>query len=259
MSSVNTWYNWRVIISATQQAAFVLRTDVDGPPTVGPNGEPIDTAQSRVVDFKKDNSVTIQEMGTVTGQRYQTRCIKVTAAPNQMTTVDTQLPYEINLICVRNLITENMGGDFISWLISPNTIAGVITQAVNVGDTVIHVSGSLISNAENSWRVRFISSTVPGSFEDVGNINSMDEDAGTITLSTPVTQARNVGDYVAISGVYVETLELPPRNYELTLGLEIPRTAYIPANTTVRCEYTNTTSTEKVLYCYYSYYYGKAT
>lgn len=259
MSSVNTWYNWRVILSATQTAEYVLRTDVQGPPTVGPNGEAIDISQSRVVDFKKDNAVTIQEMGTVTGQRYQTRYIKITAAPNQMTVVDTHLPYEINLIGVKNLITTEMGGDFISWLISPNTIAGVLTQPVAIGDTVIHVSGSIIANAEESWRIRLISSTVPGSYEDVGNINDINATNGTVTLSTPATQTHNAGDYIAISGVYVESLELPPRNYELTLGLEIPRVAYIPANTTIRCEYTNTTSTEKVLYCYYSYYYGKSS
>lgn len=255
------WYNWRVIITATQQPAFVLRLDTQGDPTVGPNGEAIDTSQSRVVDYRKDNSVSIQEMHTITGQRYQIRHIKVTAAagPGVTTNYDVSLPYDINLICVRNFITSDMGGDNVSWVIAPNTVVGTLTQNSNISDTVFHVDSTVITNADISWRVRIISSSNPAVYEDIGNINSIDSTNSTLTLSSAAANAHTTGDYIAITGIYCNALELPPRDLQLDMGLEIPRVAYVPANRVIRCEYTNNSNTQKTLYCYYSYYYGVPT
>jgi hypothetical protein len=255
-SGESTWYNWRVIISATQQPSFLLRLDTQGPPTVGPNGEAIDTAQSRVVDYRSDNSVKIQEMGTVTGQRYQVKHIKVIAQPNTMTTVDTSLPYDINLIAVKNVFTPEMTGDVISWLLAPNTICGVITSNVSIGDTVINVSPTVIANIDESWRFRIASSSNPAVYENLGHVVSIDHTNGTLTVDTPATQTHSAGDYVQMTAVYTESLEICNANYVLEMGLEIPRVAYIPANAAVRCEYTNNSSTAKTFYCYYSFYYG---
>ena len=256
--SGSTWYNWRVIITATQQSAFILRLDTQGAPTVGPNGEAIDTSQSRVVDFRNDNSVSIQEMGTVTGQRYQVKHIKMVAAPGPgvVTTSDVSIPYDINLISVKNIITANMGGDKLSWLLSPNTIVGIITSGVAIGDTVLHVNSTVTANSDISWRVRIISSSNPAVYGDIGNINSINKDAGTVTLSTAATQTHLAGDFFAVTGVYTDNIELPASNYNLEMGSEIPKVAFIPAGRVVRCEYTNNSDTAKTLYCYYSYYYG---
>lgn len=253
-----TWYNWRVIISATQEPAFVLRIDTQGPPTVGPNGEAIDTSQSRITDFKKDNSVQIQEMHTLTGKRYQIKHIKVAAAPGPgvVTTVDTTLPYDINLICVRNIITADMGGDNLSWLLAPNTIVGIITQNSSIGDRVFHVNGTVMSNSDISWRVRIMNSSNPLVYEDIGIITAFDRVNSTITLSSTATQTHTAGDYFAITGVYADRLELPASNLSLDMGLEIPKVAFVPAGRIVRCEYTNNSNTAKTFYCYYSFYYG---
>jgi hypothetical protein len=256
MSLESTWYNWRVIISATQQPAFILRLDTQGPPTVGPNGEEIDTTQSRVVDFRSDNSVKIQEMGTVTGQRYQVKHIKVVAQPNTMTVVDTSLPYDINLIAVKNVFKPDMAGDIISWLLAPYTIVGVITEDVDIGDTVIHVSPTVVANIDESWRFRIASSANPAVYEDLGHVVNIDHTNSTVTLDTPSTQSHTAGDYVRMTAVYTESLEICDADYVLEMGLEIPRVAYIPANAPVRCEYTNNSSSAKTFYCYYSFYYG---
>lgn len=256
MSSSATWYNWRVIITATQLPAFILRLDTQGAPTVGPNGEPIDTTQSRVIDQRASNSVSINEMGTITGQRYQVRNVKVVAPPNQLTTVDTSLPFDINLIAVRNIWTADMGGDLMSWLLAPNTVVGGITQNVNIGDTVINVSPTVIANIDTSWRFRIISASNSAVFEDIGNVVSINTSASTVTLSTAATQAHTAGDEVAVTGIYCDAIELPTSAYVLDMGLEIPRVAYLPAGRVVRCEYTNNGATTKTFYAYYSFYYG---
>lgn len=256
MSASSTWYNWRVIISATQQPTFILRLDTQGPPTVGPNGEAIDTAQSRVVDFRSDNSVKIQEMGTVTGQRYQVKHIKVVAQPNTMTIVDTSLPYDINLIAVKNVFTTELAGDVISWLLAPNTTVGVITSDVSIGNVLINVSPTVIANIEESWRFRIVSSSNPAVYEDLGHVVNIDHDNSTVTVDVAATQTHTAGDYVQMTAVYTESLEICNASYVLEMGLEIPRVAYIPANAPVRCEYTNNSSTAKTFYCYYSFYYG---
>ena len=260
-NGVSTWYNWRVIITATQQPAFILRLDTQGAPTIGPNGEAIDTSQSRVVDYRKDNSISIQEMHTITGQRYQIRHLKVIAAagPGVTTTYDASLPFDINLICVKNFITTDMGGDTVSWVIAPETIVGTLAQNSSISDTVFHVSSTVITNADISWRVRIIDSSNPANYEDVGTINSIDSANSTLTLSAGATQAHTSGDYIALTGIYCNALELPPKEFILEMGLEIPRVAYVLANRVIRCEYTNNTNAQKTLYCYYSYYYGVPT
>ena len=221
-------------------------------------GEAITTAQSRIVGFRNSTSVGIQEMNTITGQRYQIRSVVITAPASQLTTTDVTLPFDINLIAVRNLLTSDMAGDTLTWLLAPNTTVGTITQNVNIGDTVINVSGTVIANIEPSWRFRIISASNPAVYEDIGTVNSVNTSANTVTLSTAATQAHTSGDLVAITGIYSDAITLPSTNYVLELGNETTRTAYIPAGTIVRCEYTNSGSATRTLYVYYSFYYGIA-
>ena len=257
---MSNWNKWRVVITATQAEDFVLRTESQGAPVVGPGGEPIDTAKSRIVEHRTDGEVKIKEMATETGTYYQFAHIKVTAPANQTTVFSKTFDADINIISAMCQCTADMKGDVICWSVDPNTTAGALTSPAAISDTVLSVPQTVIDNAEPLFRVRLALASDPtNTYEDVGVITDMDEVNSTITVTTPLTQAwAATTTLVQITAIYVDDVEAGPLDWVLQLGTDKIGASYLPKGRTLVCEYKNNHSTdEHELYAYFSYMYGR--
>ena len=254
------WYNWRVIITATQQADYVLRTEEQGAPIVGPGGEPIDTAKSRIVGHREDGEIKIKEMNVLTGGRYQVKHTKVSAPPNQTTVHNISFPTDINLASAIFAFTSASKGDIICWAAAPNTTAGALTAPTTINDTVLSVSQTVIDNIDELFRVRLALASDPtNTYEDVGKVLSIDEVNSTITIDTPVTQVWVAGTtLVQMTQIFIDDVEIGPLDTRIKTGQDTVRTSHVPAGTVLHCEYKNVHPTDThELYVYFSYFYGR--
>ena len=254
------WNNWRVIITATQQSDYVLRTETQGPPSVGPNGEPIDLGKSRIVGHRNEQEMKIKEMKVLTGGRYQLVHTKIVAPANQTTSHTMSFDADINLASAIFEFTGESKGDIVCWAAAPNTTIGVLTAPASIGDTELTVSSTVIDNIDYLFRVRLASASDPtNTYEDVGVVTAIDEDGSTITVKTPLTQIWSAGTtLVQITQILINDVEIGPLDTRIKIGQDTMRTSHISAGVNLVCEYKNNhVSEQHELYVYLSYFYGK--
>lgn len=257
---MSNWNKWRVVITATQTVDYVLRTESQGAPAVGPGGEPIDTAKSRVIEHRTNGEMKVKEMTTETGTYYQFASIKIVAPANQTTMFSKEFDTDINIISAMCQCTAAMKGDVICWTVNPNTTAGALTALASISDVILSVSQTVIDNAEPLFRVRLALASDPtNTYEDVGVITDMDEVNSTITVTTPLTQAWAAATtLVQVTVIYVDDIELGPLDWVIQMGADKIGASYLPKGSTLVCEYKNNhVSEEHELYAYFSYMYGR--
>jgi hypothetical protein len=253
------WNNWRVIITATQNAGYVLRTQDQGAPAAGPEGEPIDLDKSRIINHRNENTVKIQEMRIETGGKYQIVNSKITTPANQTTVTARTFDSNINLLSAVFSLTSNLQGDGITWMVAPHATIGAVIVSTEVGSTVIKVQQSVIDNIEPLYRVRLALSTDQyNTYEDVGVVTEMDEVNSTITVTSPCTQVWNAGTTLVKMTIVMIDIEAGFLNLDLKIGQDKIGTSYIPKGVPIVCEYKNNHPTDDhIFYAYFSYLYGR--
>ncbi len=249
---------WRVVITANQAEDFVWRDENQDAPVVGPTGEPIDTAKSRIVEVREQNEVIIQEEKIKTGGNFKFESIKITAAANTITEQDFSWEIPINVISATIVTSADMTGDLITWLVAPNITIGGITSDISISNTVINVSQTVVDNIKIGFKIRVANAADPANaFEDLGIVLNVDKDNFQITVSTAATQAwaAALPTLVQMSVYYIENAEIgPPAKIEI--GKDKIGASYLPANTILRAYYDNKHVTDaKTFYAYVEYLY----
>lgn len=256
---MSNWNRWRVVITATQATEFVLRTEEQGPPVVGPAGEPIDTAKSRVVDYRDDGEVRIKEMETLTGTYFKIGHIKIVAPAGQTVFHVETFDSDINILSAKCLSASINVGDTFCWYVAPNTTVGALGTATAINDTVLDVPQSVMDNVQPLFRIRLADAADPENvYEDVGLVTDMDEVNNTITVTTPVTQVwPATTTLVQMTIVYVQDIEIGNIDFVLEMGGDKIGASFLPKGTPLYCEYKNNGVSTHYMYCYFSYMYGR--
>jgi hypothetical protein len=256
---MSNWNNWRVIVTATQNADYVLRTETQGAPSVSSAGEPIDLSKSRIISHRTENLVKIKEMRIETGGKFQISYSKIVAPPNQITTLIKIFDSDINLLSSVVSLTSNLQGDHISWSVAPNATIGALTSPAEIGDTVLNVQQSIIDNIEPLYKVRLALNTdQTTTYEDLGVVTEIDEINSTITVTSPCTQSWSAGVTLVQMTIVMIDIEAGFLNTTLEIGKDKIGTSYIPKGVPMICEYTNNHITDDhTFYTYYSYLYGR--
>jgi hypothetical protein len=255
----SNWNNWKVIITATQNADYVLRTEDQGAPVVASGGEPIDLDKSRIITHRNENVFKIKEMTIQTGGKYQIVHSKIVALANQTTVMARTFDTGINLLSAVFSLTSNLQGDHITWMIAPHTTIGAVTVSTEVGSTVIKVQKSVIDNIEPLYRVRLALNTDQyNTYEDVGVVTEIDEVNSTITVTSPCTQIWSAGTTLVKMTIVMIDIEAGFLNLDLKIGQDKIGASYVPKGVPIVCEYTNNHLTDDhIFYAYYSYLYGR--
>lgn len=136
-------------------------------------------------------------------------------------------------------------------LIAPNTIIGTLTGNIPAGAiSGIPVSQTVIDNTAIGFCLEFVDggSTATNNVGRVIAVIAIDTDNNEITIETATTQG-----FTAASPTYVrQTVEMIP-NY--VIGDAKIGGSYLPANTTVRVEYTNNNGSTGYFYPKIEYLY----
>ncbi len=157
--------------------------------------------------------------------------------------LDFSFPFPVALMAFEFIPSVSLEGDFFTVKVAPGTTVGAITQAVNSGDTVINVD----STAINALKVGYEFGITDGSnSENPGKVIAVDKENSTVTLSAGV-----VNNYLVSSPTTVAMTVMLVENFRLhgTTTVEVGYSkiggSFIPANTIIRLEYQNTTSSPK--------------
>lgn len=259
MASANSTHKWSVIITATQAEDYVYRSESQGPPVVGPAGEPIDAAKSRIIDTIEENKVAVKEMETETGTYFQIKHISIDCPPAVTTTYSVTFPADVNVISADTFFSAVHEGDSMEWLGAPNTVIGGLALDAALGATTFTVSQTVIDNIEPLFRVTLINAADPTDFEEVGVMTDFDEVAMTVTVTAPTTKLWPAGTtYVAISIVYIDNVEVGPVLAPFKMGGDKIGSSFIPKGRELVCHYTNRSATDtKKVIIYFNILYGR--
>lgn len=131
-------------------------------------------------------------------------------------------------------------------LIAPDTVIGVVTMPVTVGDTSINVNDTVSQNL------------IPGRYLNFDNVEyeviDVDESNNVITLDKPIITDVTPGSYCfmhikIISNLYIHTVDC------IEIGKSISTGQRIPKNTIIRIKYKNTSRLAKKVAFFVEYLY----
>lgn len=217
-------------------------------PTVCPTNAAhiVDNTQTMALQTIDSNVVTIKEelLDTQGIYKYQGYSQVIPAGtPGDVTTINLTWPRQITLLNgTFDGQTANFG-DVINADVIPATPIGYLTQNVNVGDTLLHVSPTVVQNVFNGFTV-ILSDGV--NTVNMGECMSIDNVRNTITVQTASTQAflASSPTYLSISVSVVNNLHVGSvRPYEIAQKKIGGKT--IPAGTKFSITYMNNDGQQK--------------
>lgn len=257
MSVDETWNEWRVVITATQEFATVLRSESQGPPLVGPEGEPIDEAKSRIVEVRNENRVVISEMETATNTYYMVKGVKIECPPDTTTTETITFDADVNIMSATTTLNSTHTDDVMDWVVRPNTTIGVLGSDTGNGASTLVGDATTIQGAQPLFRLRLTNTGDPSDFEDLGVITDIDEATSTLTFNGSTSKVWPAGTtYVQVTAVYVDNIVLSDVG-KMSIGKEKIGASFIPKGGEIVCRYENKSADEaKQVYVYLSIMYG---
>jgi hypothetical protein len=229
-------YKYRVY--CVEEDSFVYTWN-DKEPTVCPNNasHKIDPDQTVIVGKIEEDVITIKEENTPTGGNFRTETVIVEAEANETKVVNYQWKYPINVFSL-NFATKDIHEDSkLKIEVGPQTIIGIITQDVSVGDKTITVSDSVLENIYVGYRVHLFDGK--NSF-DCGEVLIVNKEKKTLTFADEIEIAFDSSSptYVQQTVCIVQDYMIgPASNY--SVGKSKIGGSYIPANTDVRLTYEN--------------------
>lgn len=194
-------------------------------------------------------SVIIQQdhATTPTGGNYQ-----VTSKGGDclagVTIFDFVWPIPITVLAMSFPSAKYNNGDDITITIAPDTVTGVLTAPVLVGDVTIALSQTAIDNTKVGF---FLTLDDTVNAADLGRVISIDTGALTVTMETPSEYAFAAGTTFVKQNI----IAFHDFNFQIgltnnTFGLAKLTGTYIPANTIVRARYVNNDLHTKKFYAY---------
>lgn len=156
-----------------------------------------------------------------------------------MTYTDVSFPYPISLFSSEWLVSESQIGDNAEFQLAPNTVCGALTQSHSFGDTLLHVSDTVFTQA-NIMLGYYI--TING--QDLGRVISKDSNNLTITVENPIATDLSPGTYVMFTVKVVPHWRFNAPGF-CSVGESKIGASFIPANTTMRLVYYNNSGLAK--------------
>lgn len=194
--------------------------------------------------------VKIQEESIETGEHFQCVCYKM-ICPTGVSSHIYSYPHPVSVLSITLTTSSDHTDDIIEVQVGSNTIVGILTSEVNIDDTVINVSQSVIDNVKVGFYAHLFNGT---NTENLGKITSINTSTLTVTVENGSSQSFNSGSYFQITIKVIEnfTIGLASR-YEL--GKDKIGGSYIPSGTNVKVIYTNNGISSKNFYPLIEYLY----
>jgi len=190
------------------------------------------------------------EKGDVTQGLFSAESIVIDVPSDQVEVIkDISWKFNISIKSGTIGVSNNMIGDELEILISPNTIVGVLTSVLNEGDSIVYVSQTVTQNAKIGYYIGL--HNILGGIE-LGRV--IEIGTNYIKLDRLSSQYANIGSYVSI------TVKIIPYLYfsdlaTIEIGKDISTGQRLPANTLIRIKYKNNNNTTKKASFFVEYLY----
>jgi hypothetical protein len=245
---MTTLYKWRIYCDTEQAWKYVwTENDTVGPSTCPENtNHAVASNSTSQIDELKPNAVEILEEATPvgaipTGGFFQLISRAFDCPGNTTTSSLIQYPHPISIMGGFLNTVESMVGDIVTITAAEGITVGALTSGVNINDTVINVSPTVLANVVTGRRVSLTDGTNTTDYITVISKNTV---AGTITLRTGSPYAFSAGGLIRFQIVYCDSVELgSPGKYEM--GTTKIGGTYVLPNIPILVKYTNNGSTTK--------------
>jgi len=193
-----------------------------------------------VEDYTEKVKIIEEAIGGLTQGHFQSITIDM-KIPNKTGTTykDISFPYPVSLFSSEWLVAENQISDIAEFHLAPNTVCGVLRQAHSSGDTILYVNDTVFTEANISLGFHI---TVNG--QDLGRVIAKDENNLTITIENPLNTDLPPMTYVMFTVKIVPHWRFSAPGF-CSVGESKIGASFIPANTTMRIIYHNTTGIAK--------------
>jgi len=219
----------------------------DVPPTTCPNNNThsIDSTSISIIETVAENTVTVLEEKKPTQGLYRMdgHTFDILPGPNVTTLCNVSYPYPITAI---DMIIQQEGqhyGDIINVVSSPNTIIGVLTNNVSIGDTVLSVSPTVLDIIKLGYSVTLNDGVQQ---QDMGDVININKTTSQLTINNASTK-----EFLATSPTMILLNIYLIRNHRMTvthpliIGIKKIGGSYIPEGIINQLQYTNLTSDAK--------------
>lgn len=194
------------------------------------------------------------EAGDTTQGLYsaQSLIIDVSAGESEKIT-DFTWPYDIALMSGTLGVSEDMIGDDFTIDIGPNTLVGALIAPLNVGDTSIYVSPTVLENIKKGFYVGLYNLSGDTGVE-ISQVIEKNDANSSLTLKAPSDVSANAGSYIAMCAKLIPNLYLHSID-KIEIGKDLPTGQRIPKNLPVRVHYHNNNGVAKKISFFVEYLY----
>lgn len=221
-------------------------------PQVCPNNTNhlIDLSSIKIVDTIVQNAVTIIQSNGQMGNNYRVESKKITIPANSTIHQDYIWSYPIGVMTINWYTSPENAGDVINGYVAPNTTIGAITNHITAGDTLIHVSPTVMTYINVGYEVN-ITNGVTNII--MGEVITIDKVNNTLILSIAATENINAPAYLQMTIRNMKNFILVPGL--VNLASKNIESSFLPKNTVARFQYTNNGNTEKTFIFFYEISY----
>lgn len=253
---MTTLYKYK--IWCTTDSKWEYKWDTEAPTTCPTNNtHSVNTSSISIEDHVEETEVKIKEETIPTGGNFVAQSISFIAAtgPNVTTTNTFSWPFPISVMNIRFTTADIHYGDRATCCVGPNTVIGALAANAATGATGCAVTSTVIDNIMVGYYCNLLDGSDYTS-NQCGRIIGIDTNTNIITWETPLTQSFSAlsPTYVRMTVYVVNPLIIgPPGTY--IIGDSKIGGSYVPANVTVRVDYTNNSNASKDIFSVIEYLY----
>ena len=215
-------------------------------PTVCPNNKQdlIDLSSITIIDSVNSNSVNIIQYTEGIQGLYRVQSKSLFIPARQTISEDVTYDIPISILSMSFTTTKQNTGDMIDCYVAPNTTIGFITNNISNGDSVIHVSPTVITNIKRGYIVTITNGTI---ILNMGECISINTTTNTIKCNVQSNSNINTGALLQITVHTVKNFIVGPPS-SISFNSKTLESTLVPANTIMRVVYQNNSNIDTTFY-----------
>jgi hypothetical protein len=233
---------WRVFCNTEFDWSYGYLDDGITPTTCFNNtNHEINVDSTNIEKTLADNIVVIQEEHVPTGGNFLTEGFSHNMIANTTTKKSVSFSFPVTSLLARYTTLESHIGDVINLVTEPVTI-GVNVSSVNIADTVLHVSSSVLLHAVIGYEI-IITDGVNTDFMDI--ITNINTNTNMITMKAGAVHSFNTNSLIKIQKRLIKNITIGSAGINEHGKSKIGGT-YVPTGTIVNVLYTNNSNVDKI-------------
>jgi len=235
---MTTLFKYKIFCETENQYVYTWCDNTQSAPQSCPNNTSHTISNTMSISDKVvSNNVKIQS-SILPNNNFMTESFRLSnILPNSTQSMSISYPFDISIITVTMSVINNNGetNDSIDTIIAPDTVIGVNTQTVNISDTVIHVSPTVIANVNVG---HFLNITNGTNINNLGRIVSIDNVNSTVTIETMAANTFAPLSYIRLNVYKIKNLLLDSTGTTSLTGVPT-LTSRLQSHLPIKLIYTN--------------------